>query len=179
MEVAGESLGEGSIRMGQVIQDLQWQEDPTVQKQSDKGISAEMIIEVRDEEVGTEVMGTEKETGELKELDLERGMPRTAVESLLLMGDKDNSLSGKHTDLNVDARVIQVAQGPWEAHLLGIDGEMGAQVDFGTEATLKLTDYVVKESKGNVGDDLPYEDQHEILRPKACEEIHGMMAIDK
>jgi hypothetical protein len=26
MEVAGESLGEGSIRMDQVIQDVQWQE---------------------------------------------------------------------------------------------------------------------------------------------------------
>jgi hypothetical protein len=51
-------------------------------------------------------------------------------------------------------------------------------MDFGTEATLKSTDYVVNESKGNVGDDLPYEAQHEILRPKACEEIHGMMAAD-
>jgi hypothetical protein len=80
--------------------------------------------------------------------------------------------------VNVDARVIQFARGPWETPLLGIDGEMGAQMDFGTEATPKSTDYVVKESKGNVGDDLPYEAQHEILRPKACEEIHGMMVAD-
>jgi hypothetical protein len=56
---------------------------------------AEMIKEVRDEEVGKEDMGTEKETRELKELDLERDMPRTAVESLLLMCDKGNPLSGK------------------------------------------------------------------------------------